>query len=73
MQFLVTGGARFIGSHITEQLVARGYRVRVLDNFSTGRHSNLAAMIEYTPTVGLRAWLVRTLGHLSDELGVAAR
>ena len=38
---LVTGGAGFIGSHVVEALVARGDRVRVLDNLSTGRRSNL--------------------------------
>jgi len=40
-QFLVTGGAGFIGSHIVEGLVRRGDRVRVLDNLSTGFLSNL--------------------------------
>ena len=40
--FLVTGGAGFIGSHVAETLAARGDRVRVLDNLSTGRLSNLA-------------------------------
>lgn len=39
--FLVTGGAGFIGSHITEALVRRGDRVRVLDNLSTGHVANL--------------------------------
>lgn len=42
--FLVTGGAGFIGSHIAEALAARGDRVRVLDNLSTGFLANLAAI-----------------------------
>lgn len=38
---LVTGGGGFIGSHIVEALTARGDRVRVVDNFSTGSRANL--------------------------------
>ena len=41
---LVTGGAGFIGSHIVESLVRGGARVRVFDNFSSGRRENLAAV-----------------------------
>ncbi|MDO9695376.1 MAG: SDR family oxidoreductase [Candidatus Latescibacteria bacterium] len=41
---LVTGGAGFIGSHLTAALVARGDRVTVLDNLSTGKLANLAAV-----------------------------
>ncbi|MFM7280381.1 MAG: GDP-mannose 4,6-dehydratase, partial [Planctomycetia bacterium] len=39
--YLVTGGAGFIGSHLTEALVRRGDRVRVIDNLATGRRENL--------------------------------
>ena len=40
---LVTGGAGFIGSNLVDALVGRGYAVRVLDNLSTGKRSNLAS------------------------------
>ena len=45
---LVTGGAGFIGSHIAEKLVAMGEKVRVLDNFSSGKQSKLAALEDRT-------------------------
>ena len=43
-RYLVTGGAGFIGSHLVTTLVERGDSVRVLDNLSTGRASNLAGV-----------------------------
>jgi len=44
--YLVTGGAGFIGSNIVEELVRRGERARILDNFSTGKRENIAPFLE---------------------------
>ena len=42
--YLVTGGAGFIGSHLAEELVRRGERVRVVDSLITGKRHNIAAL-----------------------------
>jgi len=44
MRVLVTGGGGFIGSHLVGRLAALGHRVRILDNFATGRRSNVVAL-----------------------------
>jgi nucleoside-diphosphate-sugar epimerase len=44
--YLVTGAAGFIGSHIAETLVKQGERVKVLDNFVTGKRENLAPFLD---------------------------
>ncbi len=44
MKYLVTGGAGFIGSHITRTLLERGNQVRILDNFSSGKRENLKGL-----------------------------
>ncbi|EPY09447.1 NAD-dependent epimerase/dehydratase family protein [Paenibacillus alvei] len=41
MRIIVTGGAGFIGSHIVDELVLLGHEVSIIDNFSTGRKSNV--------------------------------
>jgi UDP-glucose 4-epimerase len=44
MRILVTGGAGFIGSHLCQRLIADGHHVTAIDNFSTGRPSNLIGL-----------------------------
>lgn len=46
MRILVTGGAGFIGSHVVDRLVNEGFRVRVVDNLSSGRLANIKRHIE---------------------------
>jgi len=41
-RYLITGGAGFIGSHLSERLLADGAAVTILDDFSTGRMENIA-------------------------------
>lgn len=60
---LVTGGAGFIGSHLTERLLAQGHQVTVLDNLSTGRAENLAA-IEGHPRLRI------INGSITDQLAL---
>ena len=46
MKYVVTGGAGFIGSHITKKLVERGDIVTVIDNMNTGKEKNLESVID---------------------------
>ncbi|MDH4158537.1 MAG: SDR family oxidoreductase [candidate division Zixibacteria bacterium] len=46
MKYLITGGAGFIGSNIARNLVRDGREVRILDNFSSGRHENVADLAD---------------------------
>jgi UDP-glucose 4-epimerase len=46
-RILVTGGAGFIGSHLTEDLVQKGYSVKIMDDFSTGNVNNIRGLFNY--------------------------
>lgn len=58
MRFLVTGGGGFIGSNLVEHLLRRGDDVRVIDDFSTGRHENLEQANAWARTANGRYELV---------------
>lgn len=64
MKVLVTGGAGFIGSHSVERLLAAGCRVRVLDNFSSGRLDNLPTH----PALEVRTGDVRNVPDVESAL-----
>jgi UDP-glucose 4-epimerase len=68
---LITGGAGFIGSHLTERLLGEGCRVCVVDNLSTGRAGNLPRAVDGLEVVesDLRAALAGPLaGRAFDEI-----
>jgi len=80
VKYLVTGGAGFIGSHLTEQLIYRGDQVVILDNLSTGLSENLSTIkskVEFEQGNILDKALVEKLVsnsdyvvHLAAALGV---
>src|SRR6266478_7645204 len=48
MRILVTGGAGFIGSHLSDRLLAEGHQVVCLDNFFTGRRENIEHLLDHS-------------------------
>jgi len=80
--FLITGGAGFIGSHLAERLLADGHSVTVLDDFSTGRTENIAHLacnerfqlvrdsVENDATVAALVADCHAVFHLAAAVGV---
>ena len=65
MKYLVTGGAGFIGSHLSEALLAAGHEVAVIDDLSTGSPANLDAVSAH-PAFRFVRGSVRDSGDLAE-------
>lgn len=63
--YLVTGGAGFIGSNLVEELIKRDEKVRVIDNFCTGRHENIE---EFVPKIELVRGDIRNLDTVREAV-----
>ena len=66
MRILITGGAGFIGSHLTDRLVADGHQITILDNLATGRKENLSAHLGGTNVTFIEGSILDL--HLLDGL-----
>ncbi len=78
MRVLVTGGAGFIGSHLTQALVAQGHQVHIVDNLSHGKRSNVPAGATLTvadvrseeAVVEVKAFRPEGVVHLAAQMDV---
>lgn len=80
--YLITGGAGFIGSHLTHALIAQGHRVLIIDDLSTGRLANIEPLLEHPDLHFARASITNelvldrlasqadTIIHLAAAVGV---
>jgi UDP-glucose 4-epimerase len=78
LRVVVTGGAGFIGSHLADALVARGDRVLIIDNLSSGSRANVNQQAEFVsadvcdPATGdlIEDWRPHVIAHLAAQMSV---
>jgi len=68
MRILVTGGAGFIGSHLCDRLIDKGYDVLCLDNLFTGRTANIAHLIDHSRFKFIEADVTRPIAYEVDQI-----
>lgn len=68
MRILVTGGAGFLGSHLTEELIKKGHEVIVLDNFYTGSKQNLRQFEDSKQLEVIRGDVTHPLNYEVDSI-----
>ena len=68
MKALVTGGAGFIGSHIVDQLISNGAKVKVIDNLSTGSIKNINSKADFIKCDITNSKMVKKIMHGCDTI-----
>ena len=72
MKVLVTGGAGYIGSTVSNYFIDRGHEVTIIDNLSTGSIKNLPKMVPKSIRIGPKSCLGGVLGHLGPKMAPRA-
>lgn len=75
MKVLITGGGGFIGSHLTDRLLAQGHKVLVIDNYATGRRDNLTphdSLVQIEGTIADQPTVEKAFASFGPEVVVHA-
>ena len=65
---LITGGAGFVGSHLAESLLERGYHVAIIDNLSTGRFQNIERLVKRYPPDGTGSRFTFAIDSIDNDI-----
>jgi nucleoside-diphosphate-sugar epimerase len=68
MDYLITGGAGFIGSNMAERLAGQGKRVRIFDNFTSGKRENFAAFVDKVEIIDSDLRVLEAVKHAMADV-----